>query len=407
MGDRRARRVLVTVAAVAVIAAVTAVGIAWPITRAGETTGTAPAAGTSVPATRSASSKAPAAAPAAEPPPSVPRPGRVGLSSDLFWPSPDKVRDDLQTIAGGGVRWVRADFDWATLQPHRDQWNWDHADTLMRAAAVAGVSVLGILDYSAPWASSGRRGDGHSPPRNNADYAAYAAAVAARFGSRGDFWVQNPTLVPAALALELWNEPWGHWFWQPDPDPTAYAAMAHAAAAAIRAANPSVKILMPGDILQWRQVGTAQWLDRVLAADPGLGALIDVYSVHPYPSPRRRAPTDDSGDAAGSYGRVPQTRAVAIAHGAEHPIWITEIGWSTATRSADGVSEATQAAYLSRAIERALTKWPYVEKVFVFAWGTSNGNMTDSEGNFALRRNNGTLKPAWQAVEDAAARWPT
>jgi hypothetical protein len=290
----------------------------------------------------------------------------------------------------------------------RGRWDWSKADNLMRAASLAGVNMLGILDYSARWATTGPDGKGHYRPKSNADYAAYARAVADRFRPGGGFWDENPDLTPVALALEIWNEPFAYWSWGPEPDPAAYAATARSAAVAIRSADPTIKILISGDVAQFRRDNAAvDWLDKVLTADPGLGALIDAYSVHPYPFPRTKSPTDDSGDARSNYGRVPETHSIAVAHGADHAIWITEVGWTTATRTTAGVSEANQAKYVRDAIERAFTEWTFVDKVFVYAWDASNGDLTDVEGNFGLRRANDSLKPAWRSVTDAAARWRT
>ena len=392
MRSRRARPALL--AGALAIAVAVAVGV--PLLRAttsGDGRGSSPSP-----------TEEPIANPTVKPAPSVPSAGRVGLSSHLFWQPAADIESDLRTVVDGGVRWIREDLTWAVLEPDRGRWDWTKADRLMRAASHAGVSVLGILDYSAPWASSGEHDEYNYPPKAFADFATYAANVAARYGSGGVFWAEHPGLVPAAIALEIWNEPFAYWSWEPAPNPIAYAAMVRAGATAIRAANAAVQILISGDVVEYGRRGPGgPWLDRVLAADVGLGSLIDAFSVHPYPSPRQKSPLDESAELR--FDRVPETRAVAMAHGLDKPVWITEIGWTTATRSGEGVNESTQARFIGEAIERALTQWTYVAKVFVYTWDTSNGVMTDTEGNFALRRANGTMKPAWQVVKDEAARW--
>jgi hypothetical protein len=307
-------------------------------------------------------------------------------------------------MAAGGVRSVREDFFWNTIQPAFGTWDWTRPDNLMTAASRSGVGVLAILDYSAQWASSGP--DTNYPPKNNADYATYAAAVAARYGPGGTFWLTHPTLSPRPLdGLEIWNEPWGYWFWKSGPNPAAYAAMARAATVAIRAASPGVKILISGDVLEVRTDGAiVNWFDNVLNADPGLGQLVDGYTVHPYPSPRQKSPMDDSGDIRWNFARVTVTHNVAVAHGADKPIWITEVGWTTATGVPDGVSEATQAQYLHDAITRSIGQWgSYVAKIYLYTWGTSNGVMTDIEGNYALQHADGTFKPAWASITSLLA----
>jgi len=327
--------------------------------------------------------------------------GRVGLSSHLFWMSETDAETQLKQMAAGGVHAVREDFLWSTIQPtSATSWNWTNSDNLMTAASRAGVGVLAILDYSAPWASSGS--DAYYPPRNNADYANYAVAVVNRYGPNGSFWTSHTSLTPMPLdGVEIWNEPWGYWFWKSNPNPAAYAAMAHAAAVAIRQANPGVKILIAGDVLQVRTDGSiVNWLDNVLKADTALGSLIDGYSVHPYPSPRQKSPDDDSGDMRWNFSRIILSHNTAVNDNADHPIWITEVGWTTATGVSDGVSESTQASYLHDAITRSIDQWgSYVARVYLYSWGVSNGNMTDIEGNYFLQRSDGSFKPAWATIQ--------
>jgi hypothetical protein len=264
--------------------------------------------------------------------------------------------------------------------------------------------VLAILDYSAKWASSdpSGRGNVHYPPRNVGDYATFARAVVERYGTDGSFWRARPDLPRRPLgAVELWNEPWGYWFWKPNPDPAAYARLVRAAATAIRAAKPDTKILMSGDTLAIRSDGRGvKWLDAVLAADPGLRSLFDTYSTHAYPSPRARGPLDTTSGPEYRFNRAHLTRETAAKYQAEKPIWITEVGWSTASAASDTVSEATQATYVGQAVDHAINV-QNAERIFIFSWDRSNGVDTDREGNYGLRRKDGSLKPAWTALTRA------
>ncbi len=217
----------------------------------------------------------------------------------------------------------------------------------MTGAAINGVDVLAILTYPPPWASSDPSGlsSRNYPPRDPADYARYAANVAARYGRGGSFWQAHPDLTPRPLrAVELWNEPWGKWAWRPDPDPASYARLSHGAAVAVRKQDPAIQIVLPADVDQFRTDGVVSpWFHSVLDADPGLMGLVDALSVHPYPEPLDKSPLEDSGWA---YSRVRATRALEQARGFDLPVWITEIGWSTASPSVGGVSEAQQARFL-------------------------------------------------------------
>jgi hypothetical protein len=197
-------------------------------------------------------------------------------------------------------------------------------------------------------------------------------------------------------AVEVWNEPWGHWAWKPNPDPAAYARLARAAAEAVKAANPAVKVLISGDLLQARTDGRiVDWLRNVLAAEPALQNLVDAYSVHPYPYPRELGPYDDRSDPRWDFRRLELIHQVDPSR----PLWITEVGWSTAPGVSDAVSEERQATFVRGAVQRSLGEWGgFVERIFVYSWDRSNGTPGDREGNFGLRRADGSTKPAWEAL---------
>lgn len=323
--------------------------------------------------------------------------GRVGVATNLLG-SAEPLRPQLKTLHDAGIRWIREDFLWDRIEPERGRFDWRATDGLMAAAAAEHVDVLAILGYSAPWATSDPGGDVHAPPRDDGDYAAYVRAVVERYAPGGAFWEGDGPEQPLR-AVELWNEPWGHFFFKPEPDPSRYAALARAGARAVRDASDGVSVLVPADLLQVRTDGAIEpWFSELLAADRSLPELVDGWTVHPYPSPRSAAPLAQ-GDARFGFGRVTETRRIAAAADVERPIWITELGWSTAAASEDGVSERQQSDYLDAALGRALGEWrDFVPHTFVFSWNRSSGSAGDVEGNYGLRRADGSFKPAWRVV---------
>ena len=321
--------------------------------------------------------------------------GRVGYSTHLTFagdPGPD-----LERLHGAGVAWIREDFLWDAIEPEQGRFDWRATDALMGAAAEHDLDVLAILGYSARWASSDG-GDVHAPPRDPADYAAYARAVVERYGEGGSFWRGRDAVRPLK-AVELWNEPWGHFFWRPEPDPAAYARLARPAAEAVRDAGAGVEVLVSADLRQVRADGAVRpWFAELLDADPELPALVDGWSVHPYTEPRDQGPDARPASSPYAFDRVEQIRALARRRGVARPIWLTELGWSTST-GPGGVSEALQAAYLGTALDRALGPWrDFVAAVFVYGYDRDNGAGDDLEGHFGVRRADGSLKPAWDAV---------
>jgi hypothetical protein len=321
----------------------------------------------------------------------------VGVSTNLFWMSEADAFRQLSTVRAAGVTWARTDLRWDVLEPSPGAFDWSRADGLMAAAARAGVDMLGILDYSAPWASSS--GSIYSLPSDPATFAAYAGAVVGRYGTGGTFWAERPDLPARPLAaVEVWNEPWGYWFSKPNPDPARYAALVRATTTAVRAVDPGVTVVVAGDHHQVRTDGAAVgWIDVLLDTDPGLPAFVDAWSVHPYPDPKTAGP-DDPGPLPWHYDRVTLTQQITAARGASRPIWITEIGWSTAA-SAEGVSEAQQAAHVSGALADALGEWrSFVAVTFIYSWSRDGTDPTDTEAHYGLLRNDGSPKPAWAAL---------
>lgn len=340
-----------------------------------------------------------------------PRPGqfrgRVGMCAD-------PTLANMQTLTAAGINWLRCDFTWSTIQPvDGTHFVWDTSDAVMKAAAQTGMNILAIIDYCAVWASSkgAQTGDARFfHPTNNSDYANFAAAIVTRYGPGGSFWTAHPELAQRPLtAVEVWNEPWGYYYWLPEPDPSGYAAMALAAAQAIKTANSQVKVIIPADMYESRNDGggLTLWGTAVFAAQPTLANYTDAISLHPYPSSVCPDPLDDTRNVdQGFYGKALIARDVLMAAtGRQFPVWITEVGWTTATSTSTGVTEANAAAYTNHALGRALqrngTARPYrpaIEMIFLYKYGLSNGIMTDSQGNYMLLRADGSAKPAWSEV---------
>lgn len=322
--------------------------------------------------------------------------GKVGMSAHVVW-----IEDDAEQLAylrrlrEGGVTWIRDDFSWGAHERSKGVWNWTHGDRLMRNAAKAGVNVLPILGYSAPWATSGSTI--YHAPRSFDEYANYAKTVVDRYGADGTFWRLNPALTPHPFkAVELWNEPWHHDFWRPNPDPAAYARLVRAATVAIHGSHPEVKVLASGDVFQMRADTSASvdWFRLVLEADPALFKdHVDGYAVHLYTEDR--GPLDKSVDQRWRFDRLLITRSLAQSRNAGHPIWVTEFGWST-NSGPDTVSEATQASFVRAAFGRTVNEWgSFVPVSFLYHWGKPAGGY---DGGYGMLRPDGSAKPAWGAL---------
>ena len=134
-------------------------------------------------ATATPSGAAPSAATATQPSPYA---GKIGINADAFWLGENDAYNMFRQLTAIGVTQSREDIMWQHTEPTRGHFDWSRADNMFAAASRAGVEILGILDYSAPWASE-VPGDTQYPPANNADFANFARKVVERYGPGGTF----------------------------------------------------------------------------------------------------------------------------------------------------------------------------------------------------------------------------
>lgn len=290
-----------------------------------------------------------------------------------------------------GAGWIRTDFAWESMEPVRGRFRWRVADGVVASAAAAGVNVLAILGYAPPWAGC--------PPDPDA-YARFVDAVAARYEHGSAFWRSRPWLPPVAFAIELWNEPYMPYAWCKAPDAAAYGRLALRAAEEVRMHGRHTDVLAAVDIHNFGD-GSA-WFADLLRSTPELPAVISGWAIHAY-----------SG-TCGPYAsmmtctlklpwrldRIGLIEALAAERRAIRPIWVTELGWSTAT---GGVSEAAQADYLAGALRRVVQQW-HVAHVFVFTGERDSVGSDSGDNGFGLYRSDGTAKPAVAALRRAEAR---
>jgi hypothetical protein len=190
---------------------------------------------------------------------------------------------ELDAIAGAGIKVVRMDLQWDTVEQQEGEYDFSGYDELTENLLRRGLRPLYVLDYSNPLYESASpvawsdQPQVESPrhPRSVAAYARWAAAAAARYRGRGVIW-------------EIWNEPNGK-SWRPKPDADEYIALAESALGAIRAAAPGELVIGPAS-----SGFPGPFLARVI--ETGLARKFDAFSVHPY---RDRAPETAEADFAG------------------------------------------------------------------------------------------------------------
>src|SRR5439155_15528935 len=162
----------------------------------------------------------------------------------------------LAKLAAAGVRSVRIDLSWASLQEHGrrrfSRWAVRVADRCVNLSLANGMSVLATLLWTPAWANGGR---GLAvPPARTSDFARVARWAARHFRSRVTAW-------------EIWNEPDGRDFWRGTP--RRYARLLRAAYPALKAGDPSATVVFGGLVHN-----DERWLATAYAA--GAGGAFDV-----------------------------------------------------------------------------------------------------------------------------------
>lgn len=165
---------------------------------------------------------------------------------------------DLKTLADSGVRWVRMDFDWSSIERTQGEYDFRAYDALLSALDSVHIQAIFILDYRNPLYDHGL-----SPASDEARqaFARWAAAAAAHFHARGILW-------------EIYNEPNAR-FWTPQRNTDDYIKLALATGEAIEESAPGESVIGPASA-----VIDPAFLEACFRA--GLLNYWAAVSIHPY-----------------------------------------------------------------------------------------------------------------------------
>jgi hypothetical protein len=248
----------------------------------------------------------------------------IGMNGwTVFKMAPPQRDQQLAAMAAAGVKVVRSDAPWADIEPAPPgptghAFNFTGFDSWVTTLANHHLTWQPLIDFSVWWAKTC---PGFCAPKSDSTYAAFAQAVAARYGAGGTFWKQNPKLpyYPAQI-FEIWDEENNQTYYVA---PARFATLYTAARTAIRAADPSASVIVGGlaDDSQSYDPSKdypAQYVYRMFAAQPSLRGNVDGFGLHPYGT-----------TAADAIKWTVDFRRVLNSLGeASAPIDITEFGWT-------------------------------------------------------------------------------
>ena len=326
---------------------------------------------------------------------------RVGAVADITWgTSQADINTTISSMAAAGIKWVRAGVSWAAGEEHgkgvSNQGYLSQMDYAVAQARAAGMEVLMPIADGVPyWASadpakyadaSGQHWNKYWRPANASDYGDFMRAMVNRYKGFG------------VRTYEVWNEPNHSRFWPSGPNASEFTALLAAAYPAVKAADPGATVLMGG-----LSKGDYNYLAQVYAA--GGRSYFDAVAVHPYTG--IVDPTwcwNQAGTAklaVDAFCSIEEVRNTMVANGdSAKSIWLTEFGWSTNSGSY-GVTEAVQADFLTKALDRVRSSYPYVAASFWYNFRNNywlNNAADDYEANLGLLRVDFSAKPSYDAM---------
>lgn len=319
-----------------------------------------------------------------------------------------------QVVSASDAKWLREAFYWKRIEPKPGVFAFAHYDKLVTLAAQHHVHLLVQLYMAPEWAAK----TPSTVPSDPAAYAAYVAAVVARYGPGGTFWASHPNLAGYAIqTFEIWNEAYysngdgGHY------NPARYARLVKAATSAGRAANPAARFLigaeMEGEFVESHGLRNwVWWVDAMYRAVPDLNNYFDGVSVHPYGHDiTHRSPAIVGQPYYGfdQMRRIELIRKQFVKHGAaSKPFWATEVGWPTCKHGTIRcVTPAGQRKSLDTLMRYAKGRWKsYVKAVFVFYFDDVGRNSANPDNDYGLVYFNHRPKPALGPFREFARRSP-
>jgi hypothetical protein len=224
-----------------------------------------------------------------------------------------------------GATVTRLFVNWWDVESAPGAWNWSNTDLQYQQILAGGLRPLLVVNGAPCWAEASCNLLFAEPPTpaHDSDWSAYVRAVTARY--------------PKAVGVEVWNEPNLSGAFYPQPDPRRYTQLLSEAYTAVKSVNSNMPVIS-GGLAMDDGSGSALpgYASRTFLADmyaDGARRYMDGLGIHVYP-------TDTQGggakvwDPAAMSRWLQQVKDVGAAAGVSTPpIWITEMGVSTATEA--------------------------------------------------------------------------
>ncbi len=315
-------------------------------------------------------------------------PGFIGIS-----PQNPLGHKDFELMHEAGVDNVRLPLFWSGIEgksPLVVRPDWSGFDKEVELAAEADVRIMPFVWGSPEWVAAEQVDLPVKTTWQRWAWQKFLREAALRYGPEGEFWEDHGKLDYLPIThWEIWNEE-NIVSFAAAPEPAEYAKLIRISGAALHGTDPESQVIIGGLFGRPLQippnVASGDYLKRVYAAG-NVKPYFDGVGLHPYVA-----------RAQAMGGQLNNLRRIMRANGdAKTPIYITELGWGSAsgpTRWQRGIEG--QADQLSRSLEMLSenrTEWK-VEGVWWFTW-TDEGGTCVFCGSAGLLTQHYEAKPSW------------
>lgn len=328
-------------------------------------------------------------------PPFTDRPLRVGVNLALEEASDRAIAETLDAVAAHGLVWVRQRFPWGALEPQPGRFEWERADRIVAAAQARGLQMIAVLDGSPAWARPQAPANPLAPPQDARDFGRFAAAFAARYGNRIDYY-------------QIWDEPNIQPHWSGPVSAAGYVSLLREGALAARQADPSARVLAAA-LAPTLERGPWNWDEIEFLREmyrAGAAPWFDIVAAQPFGF--EAPPTAWARRDQLNFARVKLLRAEMERVGdGQKPIWGVRYGWHARATDADAdsiwgdVTPAQQAAWAGGAAARAQREWPWLGALLWATWQPA-ASPEDPAWGFALVSADGAPRATLIELEAAA-----
>jgi len=271
-----------------------------------------------------------------------------------------KIQHSLQLVREMGATTIVEFFPWAYAEQKKGEYNWTHADIVMKHARAQGLTVIARMGYTPDWARPPDTPLAYLDSTAYADYAAYAAAFAERYQDD-------------VSAIIVGNEPnlsleWGY----RQTTAADYVDLLTAVYPQIKAIAPDMLVL-GGALAPTLETAGSVWGTNDLIYlrelyEAGAMAYWDGLAVHSYG--RTFPPAAEPSPDVINFRRVELLRDIMVEFGdGDRDMYITEMGWNDHPRWTQAVRPSARMQYTLDAFALA-EEWDFVKLTAVWQFRT-------------------------------------